>query len=414
MATTGGSSSTNLTRSNVSVTNINCDTVPSPTPQHATATAQSNNNYFNNTGGIRICVPKMENESDESETELTNIEQTAKVNLRTNESSAQGPRPMSWEGELSEVEDSMDNEIGANMETTHAISFANTLSGSNDASAMPSNNIPVISVNAKNSNIKRETEMQSETATVPNALYGSNKKVIPDLAAIKFESNMQHDLNVVMNSPLLARSKSNLIPANPSPDSAIHSIYTHSSPGQSPLTARHASYTPSLSRNNSDASHSSCYSYSSEFSPTHSPIQGRHQIYNNGFNGSPLHHSVLYRPIIDGENGARAMTQEDNILENESIPSAGISRQQLINSPCPICGDKISGFHYGIFSCESCKGKVIWRYLSISLSQHFYRIFSRYRILQTNGTKSQKLCVLTRGCMSCHNIDTEKMSGLSI
>lgn len=26
------------------------------------------------------------------------------------------------------------------------------------------------------------------------------------------------------------------------------------------------------------------------------------------------------------------------------------------SSPCPICGDKISGFHYGIFSCESCKG----------------------------------------------------------
>ena len=35
---------------------------------------------------------------------------------------------------------------------------------------------------------------------------------------------------------------------------------------------------------------------------------------------------------------------------------SGISRQQLINSPCPVCGDKISGFHYGIFSCESCKG----------------------------------------------------------
>merc|ERR1719412_907877 len=34
----------------------------------------------------------------------------------------------------------------------------------------------------------------------------------------------------------------------------------------------------------------------------------------------------------------------------------GISRQQLINRPCPVCGDKISGFHYGIFSCESCKG----------------------------------------------------------
>ena len=23
---------------------------------------------------------------------------------------------------------------------------------------------------------------------------------------------------------------------------------------------------------------------------------------------------------------------------------------------CPICGDDISGFHYGTFSCESCKG----------------------------------------------------------
>ncbi|KAG8200425.1 hypothetical protein JTE90_000508 [Oedothorax gibbosus] len=34
----------------------------------------------------------------------------------------------------------------------------------------------------------------------------------------------------------------------------------------------------------------------------------------------------------------------------------GISRQQLLSGPCPICGDRISGFHYGIFSCESCKG----------------------------------------------------------
>ena len=57
-------------------------------------------------------------------------------------------------------------------------------------------------------------------------------------------------------------------------------------------------YTPSLSRNNSDASqyggsqHSSCYSYSSvsptQFSPTHSPIQSRHHPPT----GSPLH--VLY------------------------------------------------------------------------------------------------------------------------
>lgn len=27
-----------------------------------------------------------------------------------------------------------------------------------------------------------------------------------------------------------------------------------------------------------------------------------------------------------------------------------------VRSPCPVCGDSISGFHYGIFTCESCKG----------------------------------------------------------
>ncbi|XP_006814373.1 uncharacterized protein LOC102804922 [Saccoglossus kowalevskii] len=31
-------------------------------------------------------------------------------------------------------------------------------------------------------------------------------------------------------------------------------------------------------------------------------------------------------------------------------------RGQILKGPCPVCGDKISGYHYGIFSCESCKG----------------------------------------------------------
>lgn len=174
------------------------------------------------------------------------------------------------------------------------------------------------------------------------------------------------------------------VPPTPSPDSAIHSAYSvFSSPSQSPLTQRHVNLTPSLSRNNSDASHSSCCSYSSvsvsvsptqQFSPTHSPIQGRHlaQMHN-----SPLHHNVLYRNIPDSEHSAIYTRQpgqmSDELLndhdstsldDNEdktgithALPAGpGISRQQLINSPCPICGDKISGFHYGIFSCESCKG----------------------------------------------------------
>ncbi|KAG7303926.1 hypothetical protein JYU34_010840 [Plutella xylostella] len=158
------------------------------------------------------------------------------------------------------------------------------------------------------------------------------------LSELKSEPSLPMDkLAALHGSPLLGRLPRVLSSA--STDSAVHSMYAHSvysSPSASPRASRH--YTPSLSRNNSDASHSSCYSYSSEFSPTHSPVQGRH------------HPSLLYReaaPTHDEDTD----TADDRLHHHQ-----GISRQQLINSPCPICGDKISGFHYGIFSCESCKG----------------------------------------------------------
>eukprot|EP00096_Caligus_rogercresseyi_P003889 TRINITY_DN1771_c0_g1_i4.p1 TRINITY_DN1771_c0_g1~~TRINITY_DN1771_c0_g1_i4.p1 ORF type:complete len:469 (-),score=148.58 TRINITY_DN1771_c0_g1_i4:737-2143(-) len=78
--------------------------------------------------------------------------------------------------------------------------------------------------------------------------------------------------------------------------------------------------------------------------------------------------SSFLEPLILSEDMGSQCSSRTNSPKNEepSLPSAnynpcgsnssGISRQQLINSPCPVCGDKISGFHYGIFSCESCKG----------------------------------------------------------
>ncbi|XP_076276262.1 nuclear hormone receptor FTZ-F1 beta [Lasioglossum baleicum] len=185
----------------------------------------------------------------------------------------------------------------------------------------------------------------------------------------------------------------------PSPDSAIHSAYSvFSSPTQSPHAARHSalgagspvpssslslsrhsfnnstsslslSLSHSLSRNNSDAS-SSCYSYGSLSPPTHSPVQQprhpqhhQHQVAQ----GSPLHLPATasssvphhYSSSVPGSELSPEAHPTGDDQEDCRIPSApsGIStRQQLINSPCPICGDKISGFHYGIFSCESCKG----------------------------------------------------------
>lgn len=375
---------------NVSVTSINCEdgsTTNLSTTANGQQSQQQQQHFYGN--GITISVPKIE-ESDESEleSELTNIEQSAKVAMRNNCTSKIGDsRPMSWENELSETEDMMD--IENSNDPTKLSQFLPSIPVilENKQILLNDNNV----IRATNT-IKPEygllTNLDPNT-TIAYATTSNNKKYHPDFVNLKYESGIHETsppsiapITNIINSPLLQRAtKSNLLPANPSPDSAIHSVYTHSSPSQSPLTSRHPPYTPSLSRNNSDASHSSCYSYSSEFSPTHSPIQGRHSIYGqNGsniatssYNGSPRHHSILYRPIIDGGEQSTSSSsssmrivhqqqqhhhqhQEDNLLENDAIPSAGISRQQLINSPCPICCDKVSGFHYGIFSCESCKG----------------------------------------------------------
>ncbi|XP_039435362.1 nuclear hormone receptor FTZ-F1 beta isoform X2 [Culex pipiens pallens] len=360
----GSSSSSSSSSSNSSST--------SNTPNPSTG---GSGTIFGNVG-IRITVPKME-ESDESDTELSNIEKTAKVSMRDDSRASKGlPRPMSWEGELSEPEAMMiDNEnsstgdikpeplivVAKEEPSGPGITepLALTANHSSSSSPLPGRaikpevGIPLISHHHHNS------VASSYANSIPTSSSSSssiNAKKLPDVINLKYE----HDNLPAVHSPLLVRSKTTLLPANPSPDSAIHSVYTHSSPSQSPLTSRHAPYTPSLSRNNSDASHSSCYSYSSEFSPTHSPIQGRHNMFaaaaGGSYNGSPLHHSVLYKPMIDNEQALKLAGQEEPIFDSEHLPSPGISRQQLINSPCPICGDKISGFHYGIFSCESCKG----------------------------------------------------------
>lgn len=42
--------------------------------------------------------------------------------------------------------------------------------------------------------------------------------------------------------------------------------------------------------------------------------------------------------------------QQQQQMNNSSSNNNGLT------GACPICGDEISGFHYGTFSCESCKG----------------------------------------------------------
>lgn len=68
----------------------------------------------------------------------------------------------------------------------------------------------------------------------------------------------------------------------------------------------------------------------------------------------PLHR--LSTDNSSDESRVSLMTDTSQGSLSYSGATGGISRQQLLSGPCPICGDRISGFHYGIFSCESCKG----------------------------------------------------------
>ena len=43
------------------------------------------------------------------------------------------------------------------------------------------------------------------------------------------------------------------------------------------------------------------------------------------------------------------------MLDVES-PDVPLDVKLGFNDLCPVCGDKVSGFHYGLLTCESCKG----------------------------------------------------------
>lgn len=325
------------------------------------------------------------------------------------------PRPMSWEGELSSDDNRSNDICMMAMDEDSCCSSTNsnddlaTVDGFNVNATLPNSSQQVQQIALILPENLATTVMQHQTTQRPTTDSSTTTKLQLVIQQTQqqqtsgADSKQQHQDNkpTPSQSPLLSSHRGGgggggcCLPGHShqgaavqlsSPDSAIHSASTcyssvFSSPTQSPLLSqRHinalqmmnavaATTTPNLSRNNSDASHSSCCSYSSvscvssecnlsSSSPTHST-------------GSPiqLRHCPLVRSAAGASNSflTSAYPQDPLQIEQQSqdttssTPSATaavghISRQQLINSPCPICGDKISGFHYGIFSCESCKG----------------------------------------------------------
>ncbi|XP_013166986.1 PREDICTED: nuclear hormone receptor FTZ-F1 beta isoform X2 [Papilio xuthus] len=354
----------------------------------------SDGQFSYSSSGVRISVSSDPHDEDSTDAEISKIDFTQhqyEVNMRNKkkrsssgagapcEGGSERERPMSWEGELSDSEmviDTVHNDENSSSidmqssrdsidtlrnvtikaeplktETFQSFDDQRVLDLKYSAPLQPhqrSLSMNRISVLTESTSLCLPRRPSSPTHSAKSLILAEQTAlplITPSVEAqnltIKKETQLSElkceggcgmeKLVGLHGSPLLGRLPR--VQSSASTDSAVHSMYTHSvysSPSASPRPARH--YTPSLSRNNSDASHSSCYSYSSEFSPTHSPVQSRQP-------------HVVYREHED-EDAA-----DDRLHHHQ-----GISRQQLINSPCPICGDKISGFHYGIFSCESCKG----------------------------------------------------------
>ncbi|KAL0896035.1 hypothetical protein ABMA27_012017 [Loxostege sticticalis] len=368
---------------------------------------ETNNVKFSySSSGVRISVSSDPHDEDSTDAEISKIDFTQhqnEVNMRNKKKrpssgaqcepqSCDRERPMSWEGELSDSEMVIDTSVN-NDENSSSLDLQSSrdsidtlrnvtiktepikteaFQSLDDQRALDlkypalqphqrslsMNRISVLTDNTSLSLARRPSSPSSAASLVldqtsvpimPQTSLGEVQNLTikkeTQLSELKCEPSVGMDklLGALHGSPLLGRLPR--VQSSASTDSAVHSMYTHSvysSPSASPRASRH--YTPSLSRNNSDASHSSCYSYSSEFSPTHSPVQGRHP-------------HVVYREATAPVFPASPAHDEDAETADERLHHhQGISRQQLINSPCPICGDKISGFHYGIFSCESCKG----------------------------------------------------------
>lgn len=69
------------------------------------------------------------------------------------------------------------------------------------------------------------------------------------------------------------------------------------------------------------------------------------------------------RPTVEDDSRSLPVTIPGQSEDHPSEASSGVGDSQYpldvkhgFEELCPVCGDKVSGYHYGLLTCESCKG----------------------------------------------------------
>ncbi|KAF4525791.1 hypothetical protein B566_EDAN002053 [Ephemera danica] len=57
-----------------------------------------------------------------------------------------------------------------------------------------------------------------------------------------------------------------------------------------------------------------------------------------------------------GLGGGSSSTSSAAGLSGATAAAELPDTKEIIEELCPVCGDKVSGYHYGLLTCESCKG----------------------------------------------------------
>lgn len=96
--------------------------------------------------------------------------------------------------------------------------------------------------------------------------------------------------------------------------------------------------------------------------------QHQHQQHNSSNQQQSSNNYYMYN--FDSQYMFSAGYHGDNVTTNNQqnyislLPTVGngiascdqTDLRDLIEEMCPVCGDKVSGYHYGLLTCESCKG----------------------------------------------------------